>query len=321
MNDDKADNQQIKEEEKFSSRQGLLFTRDIDIERYKRLKLLSDIIVVSAVFTVLINLAWDSLIIVTTGVSLDREVIIPSVQDYPEPPLVFATLFLSLMAGDILGKSIIQAYNFNEVETPAEITEIETTTMISVIEEEEKEDEKNPIPQVRTWTDADIKFSHAILSHINQNRSEGHQNIPISKKLSLMIHGVETDWIEEEMADDDDFRKDVLEQKVKKALEEIGFSKKIVYKNLFRWTDGPVHAGVPPVVVIFKDKKDRVEVYNAAREGFKKSGWVVTEDSRSRLGDKKPKEISSKLNFSSFLDHYQSYPIAQQLFNKMIRLL
>ena len=64
-----------------------------------------------------------------------------------------------------------------------------------------------------------------------------------------MIHGVESDWIEEEMADDDDFRwknklliqhssiyvkydlrKDVLEQKVKKALEEIGFSKKIIYK-------------------------------------------------------------------------------------------
>ena len=66
--------------------------------------------------------------------------------------------------------------------------------------------------------------------------------------MSLMIHGVESDWIEEEMADDDDFRwknkmliqhsiyvkydlrKDVLEQKVKKALEEIGFSKKIIYK-------------------------------------------------------------------------------------------
>lgn len=78
-------------------------------------------------------------------------------------------------------------------------------------------------------------------------------------------------------------------------------------------------------------------MYNAAREGFKKNGWVVTEDSkyfvlsgiifffkllfRSRLGGQKPKEISSKLNFASFLDHYQSYPIAQQLFNKMIRLL
>ena len=94
-------------------------------------------------------------------------------------------------------------------------------------------------------------------------------------------------------------RKDVLEQKVKKALEEIGFSKKVAYKvglveilrkvlskskalsqNLFRWTDGPPHAGVPPVVVIFREKKDRVEVYNAAREGFKKNGWVVTEDSK-----------------------------------------
>ena len=42
---------------------------------------------------------------------------------------------------------------------------------------------------------------------------------------------------------------------------------------------------------------------------------------RSRLAGGKPKEISSKLNFSSFLDHYQSYSVAQQLYNKMIRLL
>ena len=52
----------------------------------------------------------------------------------------------------------------------------------------------------------------------------------LDASLSLMMHGVETDWIEEEMSDDDDFRKDVLEQKIKKVLEEIGFSKKIIYK-------------------------------------------------------------------------------------------
>ena len=32
------------------------------------------------------------------------------------------------------------------------------------------------------------------------------------------------------MSDDDDFRKDVIEQKIKKVVEEIGFTKKIVYK-------------------------------------------------------------------------------------------
>ena len=46
----------------------------------------------------------------------------------------------------------------------------------------------------------------------------------------LSYSGIETDWIEEEMSDDDDFRKDVIEQKIKKVLEEIGFTKKIVYK-------------------------------------------------------------------------------------------
>ena len=56
---------------------------------------------------------------------------------------------------------------------------------------------------------------------------------------TLLIHGLETDWIEEEMADDDDFRKDVLEQKVRKVVEEIGLTRRVGYKNLFRWKDGP----------------------------------------------------------------------------------
>ena len=51
----------------------------------------------------------------------------------------------------------------------------------------------------------------------------------MSLELSF-YSGIETDWIEEEMSDDDDFRKDVIEQKIKKVLEEIGFTKKIVYK-------------------------------------------------------------------------------------------
>ena len=55
---------------------------------------------------------------------------------------------------------------------------------------------------------------------------------------TLLIHGLETDWIEEEMADDDDFRKDVLEQKVRKVVEEIGLTRRVGYKNLFRWKVG-----------------------------------------------------------------------------------
>ena len=50
------------------------------------------------------------------------------------------------------------------------------------------------------------------------------------KETDLSYSGIETDWIEEEMSDDDDFRKDVIEQKIKKVLEEIGFTKKIAYK-------------------------------------------------------------------------------------------
>jgi hypothetical protein len=194
---------------------------------------------------------------------------------------------------------------------------------------------------------------------------------------TLLLHGLESDWIEEEMADDDDFRqifgvriflrcstffmflicspfrKDVLDQKIRKALEEVGVKSTIAYKvpkapappparNLSRWKEGPVHNSVRPVLMEFREAKDRpvasllspkvtwlprTEVYSACREGLKKTGLVVTEDSRqgkltlqlwqeisgcircslprSRLGGGCPKEVSSKFNFNSFMDHYQ----------------
>ena len=38
-------------------------------------------------------------------------------------------------------------------------------------------------------------------------------------------------------------------------------------------------------------------------------------------GGRGRKEISSKLNFCSFMEHYNSYAVAQNLYNKMVRLL
>jgi len=78
---------------------------------------------------------------------------------------------------------------------------------------------------------------------------------------------------------------------------------------------------VLPVLIEFREKKDRNELYGVCREGLKKTGLVITEDSRSRLGGQPIKPVSTKLNFSSFLEHYQAYPTAQALFNKMVRLL
>ena len=43
--------------------------------------------------------------------------------------------------------------------------------------------------------------------------------------------------------------------------------------------------------------------------------------SRSRLAGEKPKDMSGKLNFASFIEHYKSYSVAQALYNKMIKLL
>ena len=149
----------------------------------------------------------------------------------------------------------------------------------------------------------------------------------------------------------------MLEQKVKKALEEIGFSKKVAYKVGFVdfSQKGPnpflriCSAGLtvlptPGCRLLsssskkrkigsrFTTQRERVSRRMAGLSQKIQSISMIFDDkanclilhkfsSRSRLGGQKPKEISSKLNFASFLDHYQSYPIAQQLFNKMIRLL
>lgn len=36
----------------------------------------------------------------------------------------------------------------------------------------------------------------------------------------LVFHGIESDWMEEEMADDPDFKRDVLEQRIKKIIKD-----------------------------------------------------------------------------------------------------
>ena len=43
--------------------------------------------------------------------------------------------------------------------------------------------------------------------------------------------------------------------------------------------------------------------------------------SRSRLAGEDPKAVSNKLDFQSFKKHYDSYTVAQALFNKMIKIL
>ena len=41
--------------------------------------------------------------------------------------------------------------------------------------------------------------------------------------FNIVFHGLEPDWIEEEMADDPDFKRDVLEQRMRKLIKvEVG---------------------------------------------------------------------------------------------------
>lgn len=38
--------------------------------------------------------------------------------------------------------------------------------------------------------------------------------------FNLVFHGIKADWIEEEMADDEEFKRDVLEQKIRTLIRE-----------------------------------------------------------------------------------------------------
>ena len=75
----------------------------------------------------------------------------------------------------------------------------------------------------------------------------------VRKKYTLLVHGIESDWIEDEMAEDDeDFTNIVLEQKVKTAFSKAGWAKKLNFVTVERWSAGPLHRSQPPVVVTFK---------------------------------------------------------------------
>ena len=100
------------------------------------------------------------------------------------------------------------------------------------------------------------------------------------------MHGIESDWIEDEMGDDDDdFINIVLEQKVKTAFAKAGWAKKLNFLEVFRWSDGPLHRSHPPVVVTFKSWlecwKGNFHQNFFLQEGEK----VVIKSSTSRLAE------------------------------------
>ena len=51
---------------------------------------------------------------------------------------------------------------------------------------------------------------------------------PVRGERTLLVHGLESDWVEEEMMNDDvEFIRDVMEQKVHKAFLKAGIKKKV----------------------------------------------------------------------------------------------
>ena len=108
----------------------------------------------------------------------------------------------------------------------------------------------------QTWRRTGGFNFHVLLWLICEVQFVNHSSHFVSfarKHKTLLVHGIESDWIEDEMGDDDeDFINIVLEQKVKAAFAKAGWAKKLNLLEVFRWSDGPLHRSHPPVVVTFK---------------------------------------------------------------------
>ena len=137
---------------------------------------------------------------------------------------------------------------------------------------------------------------------------------------ALLFHGVESDWVEEEMMEDDvEFIRDVLETKVYKLLKSVGIQKKVAIEDAFRWKEGPQYQSVPAVVVIFKKRTDYYLIRNWSLETFRKQSALVTQDSSSRWRQKQF-HLSKVINFNIFQKYCDKFEVAFWLFNEWIRL-
>ena len=101
-----------------------------------------------------------------------------------------------------------------------------------------------------------------------------------------------------------DFKQDVLELRVKNLLKtevciaciktfllfivegngllQVGMIRDIPLLKVFRYTDGPRIGNATPVVVTFKNRKDKEQLIWRCKEKLKKAGIMVTEDSQVR---------------------------------------
>ena len=76
-------------------------------------------------------------------------------------------------------------------------------------------------------------FHHNCVPEAHLNSQCGHDfpeehDHSEGEEKSLLLHGVPSDWVEEEMMEDDvDFIRDVLEQKIFKCLENVGIKKRV----------------------------------------------------------------------------------------------
>lgn len=102
--------------------------------------------------------------------------------------------------------------------------------------------------------------------------------------FNLVFHGIKADWIEEEMADDEEFKRDVLEQKIRTLIrEECELMRDVGIVDVYRHMEGAPLRGAFPVVVQFKARREKEQIMWRCKEKLRDSEIVVTEDSQSRL--------------------------------------
>ena len=63
-------------------------------------------------------------------------------------------------------------------------------------------------------------FIFLLQSELRKQQIEARKELLEKGPFNLIFHGVEPDWVEQEMADDPEFRRDVVEHRIKTLIRE-----------------------------------------------------------------------------------------------------
>ena len=94
---------------------------------------------------------------------------------------------------------------------------------------------------------------------------------------------------------------------------KVGLIREVPITDVFRYHDGPRIKGAPPVIVSFKNRKDKEQIMWRCKDKLRKAGILVTEDSAARLKRAKERRRAAALKAEEDDDEEQERRHEQEL--------